>query len=116
MRSNWGAAQVDSDGGDVELLEVEVEARQVLRSARRDHGKAVEPVRRRVVREREVVVLGVVATVALQWEVRVADARPTRLVAGAAPPRPGGGLNPRAPLVGAAAGATSGATRPAPAA
>ncbi len=77
------AAQVDGHRGHVELLQVEVEARQILRGARGDHREALEPVRRRVVRERQVVVLRVVAPVALQREIRVAYAGVARLVVGA---------------------------------
>src|SRR3954447_20432655 len=65
---------VDGDAADVELLQVEVEPRQVLRGLGGDDRESLEPVAGRVIREAQVVVLRVVAAVAFEREVRVADA------------------------------------------
>jgi hypothetical protein len=65
---------VDAHGVHVETLQVEVEAAQRLRRARRDQREPVEVVRRRVVAQRQVVVADVVAAVPLIGEVRVAEA------------------------------------------
>lgn len=62
-----------------EAVEVEVEARQVLRRPSGDRGHAGPHVRRRVVRDLEVVVLDVVPAVAVEREVLVAQARRSRL-------------------------------------
>ena len=59
---------------DCELLEVEIEAREILRRPRRDLVQRVQPIGGRVVREAQVVVLDVVAPVAFEREVRIADA------------------------------------------
>jgi hypothetical protein len=61
------------------LLEIEVKPRQVLRRLGSDDRQPLEPVGSRVIREAEVVVLSVVAAVALEREVRIAEARCARL-------------------------------------
>ncbi len=63
-----GLVAVHVDRVDRELLEVEVEAGQVLRRRRRDLVAGVQPIRRRVVREGQVVVLDVIAAVSLEGE------------------------------------------------
>jgi hypothetical protein len=64
---------VDGHRADLELLEVEVEARQGLHGHRPDPVDGIEPVGRRVVGEGEVVVADVEAAVALEREVGIAD-------------------------------------------
>ena len=71
-----GGIVVHAHRADLELLQVEVQARQVLGGARPDDHGAVQPVGRRVVGEAQVVVPDVVAAVAFQREVGVADASP----------------------------------------
>lgn len=79
-----GASAVHFDGGDGQLLEVQVEGGEVLGGPRGDGGDAVEAVGRGVVRHVQVVVGGVEAAVAELWEVRVADAVRAGVGAGAA--------------------------------
>jgi hypothetical protein len=70
------------DSLDGELLEVEVEAGEILRCGRRDLVQRIQLIGDRVVREAQVVVLDVVTPVALKREVGIANpARAGRLVA-----------------------------------
>jgi hypothetical protein len=106
---------VDRHGADVQLLEVEVEARQRLRRDGADLVDGVEAIRRRVVGEGQVVVADVEAAVALEREVGIAEpASPTGAGAASARgplgPPSGAGPKPRP----AAAGLSSPGAVPTP--
>ncbi len=78
ISAEHGTAAIHVDAPHFEPVEVEVEARQVLRCAGLERGPAVQHIGRRVVGEVKVVVRHVVPTVARQREVRIADAGSTR--------------------------------------
>ena len=75
-------APVHQQEADVEAAQVEVEARQGLRGARRDDRRAVELARGPVVVERQAVVGDVVAAVAGKPEERIAEPRRADAAAG----------------------------------
>ncbi len=77
----------DRDRVDVQSDEVEIEAGEVLRRRRRDRGNPVDVIRRRVIGDVERVVPDVVAAVAREREVRVADPRRARVERVGACPR-----------------------------
>jgi hypothetical protein len=68
-----GLPVVHLDPLDRELLEVEIEAREILRRPRRDLVKRVQPIGGRVIRQAQVVMLDVITPVALKREVWIAD-------------------------------------------
>jgi hypothetical protein len=70
-----GRASVDQQQADVEAAQVEIEARQGLRGARGDDGRAVEPAARAVVVQGQAIVGDVVAAVAGELEERIAEPR-----------------------------------------
>ena len=73
-----GGIAVDGHLADVETAQVEVEARQILRGPRGDHGARVERVVLGLVVEPQRVVANVVAAVAGEREERVTGAGRTR--------------------------------------
>ena len=73
-----GRTPVDSDLGDLQTVEVEIELRQGLGGACRDGGPAPQPVGGRVVGQFEVVVRDVIPPVAISRKVRIADAGRSR--------------------------------------
>ena len=78
LRVNSRCGAVDVELRDREAAQIEIEPRESLGGLRRDHGGTGELVRRRVVGEREPVVIDLVAAIPAEREERVTETRRSR--------------------------------------